>query len=191
MERMLRIADHLRAVITKIAEWSGWLFIACVVVICFDVLTRKAGYQLPGMGSTRLQELEWHLHLTLFSLWLGMAYLKNAHVRIDVAFANAKPRTMALWEFWGIVVFAIPYCAVALYFGANFAWVSFIQNEMSDAASGLPYRYVPKTIIAAGLLLLMLSVLSVMFRLIVFIWGPAHLRKAAEFGPIKAEGSAS
>ena len=43
-------------------------------------LSRKFGFQMPGMGSTRLQELEWHLHTALFSFWLGIAYVKNAHI---------------------------------------------------------------------------------------------------------------
>lgn len=186
MERALAVSDTLRTIITKIAEWSGWLFVVCVIVICFDVVTRKFGYQVPGFGSTRLQELEWHLHLTLFSLWLGMGYIKNAHVRIDIALANAKPRTHALWEFWGCLIFALPYCLVALYFATDFAWISFSQNETSDAASGLPYRFIPKTIIAVGLLLLLLAVISVLLRVIVFLYGPERLRARAEFGAIKA-----
>jgi TRAP-type mannitol/chloroaromatic compound transport system permease small subunit len=186
MDRLLSISNALRTIIVKIAGWSGWLFVVCVVVICFDVLTRKFGYQLPGMGSTRLQELEWHLHLTIFSLWLGMAYIKNADVRIDIAFANASPRTHALWEFWGLIVFAIPYCLVALYFATNFALVSFVQNEMSDAASGLPYRFIPKSIIAVGLLLLLMAVISVLLRIIVLLYGPERLRKDATFGAIRA-----
>ena len=48
------------------------------------------GFQLPGLGSTRLQELEWQLHTVLFTMWLGYAYLKNAHVRIDV-FVGGSP----------------------------------------------------------------------------------------------------
>ena len=69
---------------------AGWLFVACTIVIVFDVVTRKFGFQLPGMGSTRLQELEWHLHTVLFLLALGYAYVTNAHVRVDLLL-NALP----------------------------------------------------------------------------------------------------
>ena len=34
--------------------------VVLMVVICFDVLSRKLGFQIPGMGSAPLQELEWH-----------------------------------------------------------------------------------------------------------------------------------
>ena len=64
---------------------------------------------MPGMGSSRLQELEGHLHTALFSFWLGIAYVMNAHVRIDIAFINAKPRTQVWAEFWSCVLLAIPH----------------------------------------------------------------------------------
>ena len=67
MERLLAASAAIERALYGIAMAAGWLFIACTLVIVFDVLTRKFGYQLPGMGSTRLQELEWHLHTALFS----------------------------------------------------------------------------------------------------------------------------
>jgi hypothetical protein len=38
------------------------------LVTCFDVFTCKIGLPLPF---TKLQELEWHFHAALFSLWTG------------------------------------------------------------------------------------------------------------------------
>jgi TRAP-type mannitol/chloroaromatic compound transport system permease small subunit len=72
----------------RIAYTGAWGLSSSSVVITFDVVTRKAGIQLPGLGSTRLQELEWHLHALLFCAWLGYAYVRNAHVRIDVFTAH-------------------------------------------------------------------------------------------------------
>lgn len=187
MRALLRFADGVRALLQRIGEVAGWLFVACTLVICFDVVTRKFGYQLPGFGSTRLQELEWHFHTALFSLWLGLAYLKNAHVRIDIAVARLAPRRQAWVELIGCFVFALPYCLVAVYFSGDFAWIAWNLNESSDAASGLPYRVVPKGIIFIGLLLLLAAVLAVMARLVVFIWGPAELRKNAQFAGARVE----
>ncbi|MCZ8105488.1 MAG: C4-dicarboxylate ABC transporter permease, partial [Burkholderiales bacterium] len=82
MTSLLKFADLVEGFLRRIADAGAWAFIACIIVITFDVITRKAGFQLPGMGSTRLQELEWHLHGVLFCTWLGYAYIRNAHVRI-------------------------------------------------------------------------------------------------------------
>jgi len=164
---------------------AGWLFVACTVVIVFDVITRKFGFQLPEMGSTRLQELEWHLHTALFSFWLGIAYVRNAHVRIDIAVVNAAPRTQAWIELAGVLVFALPYCLIAIYFSADYTHIAWRLNEYSDSATGLPWRWIPKGFITIGLILLLAAVASVAMRLVVYLWGPQRLRAASAFAGAK------
>jgi TRAP-type mannitol/chloroaromatic compound transport system permease small subunit len=186
MDRLLAASDAIDRVLERISTSVGWLFVVCATVICFDVLSRKFGYQIPGMGSTRLQELEWHLHAALFCFWLGTAYIKNAHVRIDIALANAKPRTHALIEFIGCLIFAIPYCLIAIYFSTDFTWLALRLNESSDSATGLPYRWIPKAFITLGLVLLLAAVVSVLMRLIVYLYGPERLRAASAFAGAKA-----
>jgi TRAP-type mannitol/chloroaromatic compound transport system permease small subunit len=181
MDRLLSAAKTIERLLHAIAMASGWLFIVCTLVIVFDVLSRKAGFQLPGMGSTRLQELEWHLHTALFCFWLGAAYLKNAHVRIDIAVAGASPRRLAWIELAGVLLFALPYCLVAIYFSYDFFHTAWRFNEYSDSATGLPWRWIPKGIISLGLILLLGAVLAVGLRLVVFLWGPERLRPAAAF----------
>jgi TRAP-type mannitol/chloroaromatic compound transport system permease small subunit len=185
MERMLAASDGINAVLGRIGAAVGWLFLVATLVIIFDVLSRKFGFQIPGMGSTRLQELEWHLHAALFSFWLGVGYIRNTHVRIDVALAKANPRTHALIELLGCLIFAIPYCVIAIYFAADFTWISFVDNESSESANGLPYRWIPKSFILIGLVLLLIAVISVLMRVIVFLFGPQRLGRAAEYGGAK------
>lgn len=188
MERMLRTSDAIDAVLYRISMFVGWLFIACTIVIAFDVLSRKAGYQLPGMGSTRLQELEWHLHTAIFSFWLGTAYIKNAHVRIDIAFINAKPLTSVWAEFLGCVIFAIPYCLLAIYFSVDFTLVAWVDNEGSPSSNGLPWRWIPKGFISLGLILLFIAVISVLMRTIIYIWGPEELRRKSNVAVVEHHG---
>jgi TRAP-type mannitol/chloroaromatic compound transport system permease small subunit len=178
VSRLLAASKAIERALHAVAMAAGWLFLACTLVIVFDVLTRKLGFQLPGMGSTRLQEMEWHLHTALFSFWLGAAYLKNAHVRIDIAVAGAAPRTQAWIELLGVLVFALPYCLVAIYFSYDFTRTAWIFNEYSDSATGLPWRWIPKGIITAGLVLLLAAVVSVGLRTIVRLWGPQPERAA-------------
>jgi TRAP-type mannitol/chloroaromatic compound transport system permease small subunit len=140
VDRLLEASRAIDAILARIAMAAGWLFLVCTAVIIFDVLSRKFGFQIPGMGSTRLQELEWHLHTALFSFWLGMGYIRNSHVRIDVALTKASPRTHAWIELLGCLIFAIPYTVIAIYFSLDFAWISFVDNEHSASANGLPYR---------------------------------------------------
>ena len=62
MRGLLSASNAIDCVLGAIARWFGWGFVALVIVICFDVISRKAGFQLYilglDLGSTRLQEPE-------------------------------------------------------------------------------------------------------------------------------------
>ncbi|MFN4088798.1 MAG: TRAP transporter small permease subunit [Alphaproteobacteria bacterium] len=171
MDLLLRTADVIDGALERIARLAGWLFLVLVFVICWDVLTRKAGFQLPGFGSTPIQELEWHLHAALFLFWIGYAYVRNVHVRIDVFTAALSPRRQAWLEVIGIVLFAIPYTLLATWFAYKFAEVSFLQNERSEAPNGLGARWIIKSCLFLGLLLLCFAVVSVLIRRVAIIRG--------------------
>jgi TRAP-type mannitol/chloroaromatic compound transport system permease small subunit len=179
MKFMLALSGAIDSLLERIARTAGWLFFALVIVIIWDVITRKLGFQLPGFGSTPIQELEWHLHGALFLFWLGYAYVRNVHVRIDILTANLPPRRAAWLEIIGIVAFAVPYTVVAIYFSFLFAQTSFLQNESSNAPNGLAYRWIIKSCLFFGLVLLMASVVSVFFRNVVLLFGPKHLAERA------------
>lgn len=183
MHALLRLSDAIDAFLRMVAHTFGWLFFALVTVICFDVLTRKVGFQLTvlgiDLGSTRLQELEWHLHGVLFLTWLGYAYVRNAHVRIDVLTAGMSARRQAWLELIGCVVFALPYVLTALPYAHEFFWVSFQQQEGSSAPNGLGMRWIIKLFLYFGFWSVLLSVISVAARRIVFLMGPPDLANRA------------
>ena len=120
-------------------------------------------------------------HRAVLASGSGTAYIKNAHVRIDILVANAPPRRRAWIEFLGVLVFALPYCLIAIYFSYDFFHTAWQFNEYSDSATGLPWRWIPKGIISIGLILLLAAVISVGLRLVVYLWGPERLRAAAAF----------
>lgn len=179
MDSLLTISNIIDKVLERVARAAGWLFVALVVVICWDILTRKIGFQLPGFGSTPIQELEWHLHGMLFMFWLGYAYIRNVHVRIDVFTANLDARKQAWLEVIGVFVFAVPYLLMATWFAYGFAETSFLQNERSDAPNGLSYRWIIKGCLFLGLMLLNAAVLSVLFRKLVTLFGSPELAARA------------
>ena len=179
MKAMLVVAQGIDRFLKAVARLFGWLLVALVVVICWDVLTRKLGFQIPGFGSTPIQELEWHLHGMLFLFWLGYAYVRNVHVRIDVFTGHLSWRRQAWLEILGIGIFAIPYSALATYYSWSFGVVSYLQNESSDAPNGLGSRWIIKGCLFLGLVLLDAAILSVLLRKLVGLFGPPHLAAAA------------
>jgi TRAP-type mannitol/chloroaromatic compound transport system permease small subunit len=172
MRALLGFADGVDAVLRWIAHLGAWAFLACIAVIVLDVITRKFGFQLPEFGSTRLQELEWHLHAVLFCTWLGYAYLRNAHVRIDVFTSGLSKRRRIWLELACCLVFALPYLVVALPYALEFFLVSWGQNESSDAPNGLPARWLVKGFLLLGFATVLAAVLAVIARCLVALFGP-------------------
>jgi TRAP-type mannitol/chloroaromatic compound transport system permease small subunit len=152
----------------SIARASMWLLLIMAAVTCFDVLARKTGIPAP---LTRLQELEWHFHAALFSLWMGYGYTINAHPRVDSFTEHMTFRRKAWLELLGCVLFALPYCALVAYHSLDFVAQSYALAEQSDSTVGLRYRWFIKGIYAAGLWLVVLGILSVALRAIVFLFG--------------------
>lgn len=171
MAALLTLAAAIERVLRAIAEWSGWLMVVLMVVICFDVLSRKLGYQIPGMGSTRLQELEWHLHTVLFAMWLGHCYILNVHPRVDTVTAHRPLRTRAWIEIVGCLAFALPYAFIVAWYGLGFVAVSYATGESSEAVIGLPYRWIIKGLFIFGLWLLVAAIVAVLLRLVVHLFG--------------------
>lgn len=168
MNALLISAEALRRLLEKIALASGWLLVIMACVTTFDVVARKLGMQLPY---TKLQELEWHFHAVIFSLWMGYCYTINAHPRVDSLLEGKSYRTRAWVELFGCVLLALPYVALVAYFSIDFVAGSFAVGERSDSTVGLTHRWVIKGIFAIGLWLIVLGILSVLMRVIVFLFG--------------------
>ena len=167
MDALLRLSEGIRRLLEWIALTAGWLMVVMACVTTFDVVARKFGAQLPY---TKLQELEWHFHAAIFSLWMGYCYTINAHPRVDSFTEHLNYRTRAWMELVGCLVLALPYVALVAYFSIDFVDRSFALGERSDSTVGLSYRWFIKGVYAVGLWLVVLGILSVLFRVIVFLF---------------------
>jgi len=165
---LLKISEGLRRTLESVARASAWLLVVMAAVTCFDVIARKTGIPAP---LTKLQELEWHFHAALFSLWMGYGYTINAHPRVDSFTEKMTFRGKAWVELAGCLIFALPYCALVAYHSLDFVASSYALSEQSDSTMGLRYRWLIKGIYAAGLWMVVLGILSVMARVIVFLFG--------------------
>src|SRR5690349_11560382 len=102
---LLKTANALYRLLERIADAAGWLLIVLMVVTCVDVLFRKLG--VVGFPYTKAQEMEWHLHTAIFSLWMGFNYCINAHPRVDSYTEQLSFRRKAWIELAGCLVFAL------------------------------------------------------------------------------------
>jgi len=168
MDAALKASENIKRLLERVAFASGWLLVVLASITCIDVFSRKLGIPIP---LTKFQELEWHVHAAVFSLWMGYNYTINAHPRVDSYTETLGFRVKAWIEFWGCVVFALPFMGLMLYYGWDFFWTSFLQGESSEHAIGLPFRWAIKGVFYLGLILVFVGVVSVWLRLIVFLFG--------------------
>lgn len=162
--------DRFLAIIARIAAWAGVVLIGITI---FDVITRR----FFVLGSTKLQEAEWHAHVILFTLLIGYTYIKDAHVRIDLVRERLSERTQWWIELLGCLLFLIPYCVLVVYFSYDFTVRSYINQEISSSATGLTHRWIIKSFLPIGFTLLGLAGIAVVFRKIVELFGPPDLRE--------------
>ena len=176
MRTLLRIDEFTEKWILRIGQAAAWVSLLLMTVIVFDVITRR----FLVLGSTKLQDLEWHFHAILFMFCLGYAYIKDAHVRIDLVRERLSRRSQLWIEFIGCVFFLIPYSFIVIYYGADWWHRSFIQNEMSESATGLPYRWIIKSILPIGFGILLITAVGAAFRKFIQLFAPAELRKIVD-----------
>jgi TRAP-type mannitol/chloroaromatic compound transport system permease small subunit len=173
-----RLTVAIDGFVTFAGRASSWLAIGLMLAIILDVVSRSQGFSI--VSSTKLQELEWHFHGSLFLLCMGFAYLKDAHVRIEIVRDKMKPRTRVWIELFGALLFVIPYSIIVIYWGFTFADMAWNTGETS-AQSGLSDRWIIKGMIPAGFFFLLLAGIAVVLKCILYLFGPEHLRQHAAF----------
>src|SRR5574341_689832 len=60
---------------------------------------------------------------------LGLGYLREAHVRIDLLSKRLSQRARAAFELAGCLGVVLPLCIILIAYGADAAWRSYLQGE--------------------------------------------------------------
>lgn len=162
-----RLSKMVDAMIAGIGRVTAWVWLLLLVVIVCNVVMRYAF----GEGRIELEELQWHLYATGFLLGLSYALQSDAHVRVDVVHERLRPRLRAWIELYGLLLCLFPFSALILVYAVPFVAISFELAEVSQAPGGLPFRWVIKAALPAGIVLLLLAGLSRLSRVWVFLFG--------------------
>jgi TRAP-type mannitol/chloroaromatic compound transport system permease small subunit len=139
---------------------ASWFNILLVVLVGFDVLFRY----LLNTTSVWVMELEWHFFALIFLLGGGFAFQKNQHVRVDVFYEKFSAKEKAEVNFWGGIIFLVPWTLFLLYTSYSYAQTSFLIRESSPDPGGLPARYLIKFAIFIGFLLLLIEAVISIFE---------------------------
>jgi TRAP-type mannitol/chloroaromatic compound transport system permease small subunit len=140
---MRNLAHSLERMTAAIGRAAAWLLIV-VVVLEFGLVVAR---YLFSFGSIWASETVIYAHAALFLLAAAWTLQINGHVRVDIFYAEAKPRTKALVDLIGAVVFLLPFAVALLWLSTPYAARSWAVFERSQEASGLPLVFLLKTLI--------------------------------------------
>ncbi|MCA9915983.1 MAG: TRAP transporter small permease subunit, partial [Anaerolineae bacterium] len=105
----------------------------------------------------QLQELQWHFFFASVMLSIGYTYISDGHVRIDVLRNRFSLKLRKRIEILGCVIAVIPLSILLIWAGGDQAWRAFVSGEHSAAALGLENRWIIKSVVPIGGVLLLLS----------------------------------
>jgi TRAP-type mannitol/chloroaromatic compound transport system permease small subunit len=140
---MLTLADRIDRVNGAIGRSFAWLALA-VVLLQFSVVVMR---YLFGVGSIWLSEAIFYGHAAMLMLAAAWTLKEGGHVRVDVFYADASPRTKAWVDLLGALLLLLPFMAVLLWFTWPYVARSWAILERSRETSGIPAVFLLKTLI--------------------------------------------
>jgi len=147
--------------------------------MAFNVIARYT-FSASSIG---LEELSWHCYAAIFLLGIPYALKSDNHVRVDLVYEKFKPRTQALIDLVGTLLFLIPTCAIIVWTGWNFTLAAYQLGGQPDSIStffqqlvstgigeksqdpgGLLNRWIIKGVIPLSFLFLLLAAIAFMLE---------------------------
>ena len=154
------IADTLDALVLRIGRTLAWANLLLVGVILAQVVMRYGFHH----GLVPLEELMWHLYALAAMVGMSYAVSSDVHIRIDLLRGRMSPRAQRVWEIFGILFLLYPFIFVLFHHSLEWVATSYRMGEASTSPTGLPYRWLIKSVIPVSFFLLFLAASARLLR---------------------------
>lgn len=141
--QVISLADRIDRLNASLGRAMAWLALL-VVLVQFVVVVLRYTF---GIGSIWLTESILYGHAALFMLAAAWTLREGGHVRVDVFYSGAAPRTRAAIELVGALLLLIPFMLVLAWLSLPYVGRSWAILERSRETSGLPAVFLLKTLI--------------------------------------------
>ena len=158
---------RLDGLIRAVGEKVSWVWIVLLATIVLNVIMRY----VFGEGRIEFEELQWHLYAVGFLAGVAYGVESDDHVRVDFLRARLPLRMQAWIELYGLLLLLFPFVALIVYYSIPFIAYSFRAGEVSPAPGGLPLRWLIKSALLAGFVLLGLAGFSRLLRVSSYLFG--------------------
>ena len=177
------IVSFLTSIVTTITTKTAWINLLVMFTILIQV-TLRYGFHA---GEAWVDEFIWHLY-AFFMFGLSYAITTDSHIRVDIAHMKFTRRKQRIIEVLGIVFLIMPFTIII--FDHSIGWVhhSFVANEFSENTTGLPYRWIVKSLLPISLVLIFIASLSELIKNIVLLIHGENLTDNQSSGSSSAIG---
>ena len=159
VEVLLKLSRAIDAVNFRIGKVLSWLILIVVIVSAANATVRK----VFDTSSNAWLELQWMLFGAIFLLCSPWTLLSNEHIRIDIVNNMLPKRWRDGIDVFGHLFFLLPLTIVMIVTSTPFFIRSFLINEQSVNAGGLP-QWPAKFLIPFGFMLLALQGVSELIK---------------------------
>ena len=157
MGKILKAIDATNEFVGTIAKWLAPVIMVLITIQVFlRYVLARPGDVLPILMITA--------GASLYVLGWGYVYRHDRHVRVDVFYARWSPRTKALIDVIGSLIWLLPWLAFLAFISGKWAWYSFETAEWWTLTYWRPPLWPMRTTIFVGVVLLALQSLAQLFR---------------------------
>jgi len=157
LTRVARVIDSFNQVLGMSVAWLAMM----MVLVQFSVVVLR---YIFGYGSIFMQESILYLHGFVFMLGASYALLHDGHVRVDIFYREASPKTKAKIDIFGVLFFLLPVCTALFIYVLPYVQASWANLEGSNETSGIPARFILKTTIPIFCVLMGLQGISMIIH---------------------------
>jgi TRAP-type mannitol/chloroaromatic compound transport system permease small subunit len=166
MRGLLQVARGIDAMNAMFGRIAVWLVLLACAVSAGNAVSRYAF----DLSSNAWLELQWYMFAGMVMLGAPFVLNVNAHVRVDILYGNASPRTRVWIDLTGLVLFLLPVMIALMVMSWPFFVESYLGHEISGNAGGL-LRWPVKLIIPVGFGLMVLQGIAEVIKRIGFLLG--------------------
>lgn len=127
-----------------------------------------------GVSSNGWLEIQWYLFGAGVMLGAAQVLRLNEHVRVDLFYGRWPPRTQALLDLFGFLVFFLPVMLLLTYLSWPILVEMFVSRETSPNAGGL-IRWPAMSLLPLGFALLVLQGCSELGKRVLWLRGRIEL----------------
>ena len=140
MESLARVIDGFSEQTGRIVAWLA----LALVLLQFSLVVLR---YIFGINDRAFEELLLYFHGILFLLAAAYTLKHQGHVRVDLLYRDAPERTKAWINLAGSLLFLLPVCGLIAWAAWPFVESAWIAKEGSTESSGLPFKYIYKSVI--------------------------------------------